>query len=133
MSTRALLIICILMLVNAMVTGIFLSGAFQGAWFSILISTFLLVFLVGILFDSRKVKPFKVSREKIILGEKVVKPDELLRITITHKQIELTQAENMNFRKLLLIRVVNSEELKSLTEKLLDFANENGITIENQI
>ena len=131
-STFGLMILCILVLVNA-VASLFLSVPFHEGWFAILTSIFLLAFLVGILIESRTVKSFKVSSEKVIYGSKVLNPDDLIKITITHKQIELTQAERTNFKKLLLIRLVNAEELKSLTEELSEFAKEHKITIENHI
>lgn len=131
-STIGLLILCILMLVIA-IASLFLSASLHEGWFSILTSFFLFVFLVGILFESRKVKPFKVSKEKLFFGSKVFNPNDLLKITITRKRIELTQTERINYRKLLLIRMLNPEELRSLTEEILEFAQEHGITIENKI
>ncbi|MCM3633541.1 hypothetical protein [Paenibacillus camelliae] len=132
-STKGLLIMCILMLLNVVLTAIFFSGPFQGEWFSLLLSIFLLIFLVGIVFESRTVKLFKFNRDQITLGSSVVNPDNLVKITITHKQIELTQAEKMLFRKAIFIRIVHSEELKSITEHLSKFAKEHGITIEKQM
>lgn len=131
-SKKGILGLYILLLANTVMAAIFLIGPFQNKWLSLIISFYLLILLVVIFIDSRTVKLFKVSKEKIILGSKVVNPEELLRITITHNQIELTRAEAVIFRKVLIIRMVNLEEFKSITKELLEIAIEHGIRIENQ-
>lgn len=130
MSIKGIIILCILMLINTVFSGIIISQSLQGEWFSVLISLFLLLILVGSLVESRMVKPLGVSKENIVIGSIVVNPEALLRINVSHKQIELTQKETFIFRKVIFVNMVNLEEIKLLTKELLEFSTEHEIKIE---